>query len=196
MGPGNSSSGQGREQLGRGFLPRHLKLHPRLWRGHLKLRRQLPPLPTLWALRKVGACQLFRIAASRLRLHTAPRTHRMTTELVEEAPRPSTFAGKLKLEDFGFKDERPQPVPPEPAAVDNRCRRRCRRLAPRHGGPPSASLRRHLPRAHRRNSRTRCCGGSGRGKRQKSGYAPPSKYAHLPSLPDAIAPNLICSSSG
>ncbi|KAK5663552.1 hypothetical protein OQA88_3983 [Cercophora sp. LCS_1] len=28
-------------------------------------------------------------------------------------------------------------------------------------------------------------------KRQKSGYAPPSTYAHLPLLPDAIAPNLI-----
>lgn len=32
---------------------------------------------------------------------------------------------------------------------------------------------------------------NGKAKRQKSGYAPPSMYAHLPHLPDAIAPNLL-----
>jgi thymine-DNA glycosylase len=112
----------------------------------------------------------------------------MATRPSPEAPAGSpSFAGRLKLQDFAFKEEP---------------RRSPRLSTPLSGSPtptspfPANNNKRKQPSltaADSRDSDSSLTAGSRRKKRPAtSGYAPPSAYAHLPQvLPDALAPNLI-----
>lgn len=93
----------------------------------------------------------------------------------------ATFEGRLKLGDFMYSSG-----PSEPS--ESLPRRSPRRLpsatntTPQQPSPGVASKRKALATSSpskKKRSRT------------ASGYAPPSTYAHLPLLPDAVAPNLL-----
>lgn len=130
---------------------------------------------------------------------------------IESPPSPkATFEGRLKLKDFMFKgastdsssgavevrrspristpksaipgSATPSPTPRRTANITSSARKR---KAP----PPAPATPGSPP------SRSDVASPSPSKKRKRpnksSGYAPPSTYAHLPLLPDAIAPNLL-----
>lgn len=131
----------------------------------------------------------------------------------ESPPSPkATFEGRLKLQDFIFKgasteassgaamlrrspristpkstilgSPTPSPTPQRTASITGSARKRKAATA-----PPSASATPSSPSSLNKLSSP---SPSKKRKRPKaSGYAPPSTYAHLPLLPDAIAPNLL-----
>ena len=80
-----------------------------------------------------------------------------------------SFQGKLQLQDFMH-------TPPSSSP------RRSTRLQPLTRSPSSTPSREPSRTPIKKDKRR---------KRPPTGYAPPSTYAHLPPLPDAILPNLI-----
>ncbi|KAH8883828.1 DNA glycosylase [Thozetella sp. PMI_491] len=121
------------------------------------------------------------------------------TDNAEERPPPS-FEGRLKLQDFMF----------QAAESESPARRRSPRLSVPAGGaspspvrpasanpkPPSRGAsplkRKSAARDVVRSSSSTPASPPAKKRRPKpSGYAPPSTYAHLPLLPDAVAPNLL-----
>ncbi|KAK3310253.1 uracil-DNA glycosylase-like protein [Chaetomium strumarium] len=128
-----------------------------------------------------------------------------TTDTAEDGRPPPTFQGRLELDSFRFNANVTATGP---------------RRSPRISRTPSVtavpSARSPIPTSPspaKRKALTVADGGSGEGDvssptsssstskksttprakrtRQSSSYAPPSTYAHLPHLPDAIAPNLL-----
>lgn len=98
--------------------------------------------------------------------------------------KPATFEGRLQLKKFMYTSQ--QPI------------RRSPRFAAASESPSSssaASVTASSSSNKRRQSATpRSASSSPQKKkrtRPKAGYAPPSTYAHLPELPDAVAPNLL-----
>lgn len=101
--------------------------------------------------------------------------------------KPASFTGRLQLQDFMhapdaspsprrsprvssiLKDTKPSPALPSPSPLAS-----SKRKSPSSASTPSSST---SPTKRPRN--------------KTAGYAPPSTYAHLPLLPDAIAPNLL-----
>ncbi|PKK44996.1 hypothetical protein CI102_9541 [Trichoderma harzianum] len=98
--------------------------------------------------------------------------------------KPATFEGRLQLKKFMYTSQ--QPI------------RRSPRFAAASESPSSssaASVTASSSSNKRRQSATPSSASSSPQKkkrtRPKAGYAPPSTYAHLPELPDAVAPNLL-----
>ncbi|KAK3984876.1 uracil-DNA glycosylase-like protein [Cladorrhinum sp. PSN332] len=101
-------------------------------------------------------------------------------------PKPPTFEGRLKLADFMFKASSASASGPP---------RRSPRLTSTPSvsqtetpPPPSPSSK---PASSKRKAPSSAPSQSPRKRPSSSSYAPPSRYAHLPHLPDAIAPNLL-----
>lgn len=95
-----------------------------------------------------------------------------------EALRPSSFKGRLDMETFRFVAGKPTKGTATPT-----------RPSTRASSTPVAS-----PAKRKADTDTEAVVTSPHKKkrnRPKSGYAPPSTYAHLPLLPDALAPNLL-----
>lgn len=108
-------------------------------------------------------------------------------------PQQPTFQGRLKLSDFMFK-------PADVSAGSGTPRRSPRfTLTPSVSETPEASPSPSLsrpsspakPSSSKRKAPSTPSTSSSPRKRPSSSYAPPSTYAHLPFLPDAIAPNLL-----
>lgn len=105
-----------------------------------------------------------------------------TTVAIDRTPSPPSFKKQLRLQDFMFtgssavrrSPRHSTPVPKPERSISPTKRKAATADADENTGTESTSSSSRSPR-----------------KRQKSGYAPPSTYAHLPLLPDAIAPNLI-----
>lgn len=102
-----------------------------------------------------------------------------------DAPKPATFEGRLQLKDFMY-------------SAPSQLIRRSPRFAAASESPSSsstASVTNPPSSKRRRQTETPDSSSSSPQKkkrnRPKSGYAPPSTYAHLPELPDAVAPNLL-----
>lgn len=130
--------------------------------------------------------------------YEAPANDNMSKEL--------TFEGRLQLKNFMFTGASNNPSPSEP-------RRSQRLLAPQQAissqRSPSKSKKRKIqsqspepenPKPSRKKatpststsiSQTPSPSPKKKRTRKPSSYAPPSTYAHLPLLPDAIAPNLL-----
>ncbi|KKP05004.1 hypothetical protein THAR02_02868 [Trichoderma harzianum] len=107
----------------------------------------------------------------------------ITAESVDSG-KPATFEGRLQLKKFMYTSQ--QPI------------RRSPRFAAASESPSSssaASVTTSSSSNKRRQSATPRSASSSPQKKQrtrpKAGYAPPSTYAHLPELPDAVAPNLL-----
>ncbi|KAH6609318.1 G/T mismatch-specific thymine DNA glycosylase [Trichoderma cornu-damae] len=103
-----------------------------------------------------------------------------------DARKPATFEGRLQLKDFMFSAQQPVRRSPRFAAASE---------SPSSSSsaagvtvPPSSKKKRLRP-----ETQTSSSSSSQQKKRARpsSGYAPPSTYAHLPELPDAVAPNLL-----
>ncbi|PTB40598.1 hypothetical protein M441DRAFT_58096 [Trichoderma asperellum CBS 433.97] len=98
----------------------------------------------------------------------------------------ATFEGRLQLKDFMYS------APQQPI-------RRSPRFAAASESPSSSSVTSvtNPPPSSKRRRQTETPDSSSSSpqkkqrNRPKSGYAPPSTYAHLPELPDAVAPNLL-----
>jgi thymine-DNA glycosylase len=108
---------------------------------------------------------------------------------------PATFKGQLKMTDFVFKKGGSEPDP--------LVRRSPRLSTPIRSTPSSSSPATAAPAPSRTSSASTKRKSSTKDdsqlsslstkkrQRQPAGYAPPSTYAHLPLLPDAIAQNLL-----
>lgn len=96
---------------------------------------------------------------------------------------PSSFKGRLDMENFRFTAGSTDKKPTTPL-------RRSTRLS----STPVASNPASIPTKRKAEASVTSLSESPQKKkrnRPKSGYAPPSTYAHLPLLPDALAPNLL-----
>ncbi|PNY24551.1 G/U mismatch-specific uracil DNA glycosylase [Tolypocladium capitatum] len=95
----------------------------------------------------------------------------------EAGPRePPTFKGRLPLDGFRYS------APETPPRRNPRRSATASVVASPVGNEPSRTSSREGPSSPARGKKR---------KRPSAGYAPPSTYAHLPLLPDAIAPNLL-----
>lgn len=97
--------------------------------------------------------------------------------------RPSTFQGRLDMENFRFAAGKSDKMNTTPI-------RRSTRISSALATTPrkrkaEASVESPPPTTPESSTQKK------KRKRPKSGYAPPSTYAHLPLLPDALAPNLL-----
>ncbi|KAI1136128.1 DNA glycosylase [Hypoxylon sp. FL0543] len=118
----------------------------------------------------------------------------------------SSFEGRLQLKNFMFTGSTPSPSSPEP-------RRSQRLLTPQSvASSPVASRSPYKSRKRKGQPEAQDVETSSGSRqstplvsftsppkkrsRKSSSYAPPSTYAHLPHLPDAIAPNLLILSIG
>ncbi|KAI1064785.1 hypothetical protein LB507_000151 [Fusarium sp. FIESC RH6] len=103
-------------------------------------------------------------------------------------PQPATFKGRLQMSDFMFKSTDPT-VKGETSPI-----RRSSRFKPSTSSAPAASTQVNVTKkTKRRNTEDKENDVTPKKKRARpsSGYAPPSTYAHLPGLPDAITDNLL-----
>lgn len=99
-----------------------------------------------------------------------------------QSPTPASFNGKLNISDFAFAPETSgkNGLSPSP-------RRSARTAVKGSDQNRPQSLKRKSSTSSARSSQS-----PSKKSRKPSGYAPPSKYAHLPPLPDILAPNLLC----
>ncbi|OAQ76149.1 mismatch-specific thymine-DNA glycosylate [Purpureocillium lilacinum] len=125
------------------------------------------------------------------------------------SPAPASFKGRLQLDSFKYSGPEtrllrrsprhsasasaaPSPSPgrsPSHRASSTSSRKRSRSSPSSREALPTSS---ESPSTDSRSPSQSTTGGSGsKRKRASTGYAPPSTYAHLPHLPDAILPNLI-----
>ena len=103
-------------------------------------------------------------------------------------PQPATFKGRLQMSDFMFKSTDPT-VKGETSPI-----RRSPRFKPSTSSAPVTSTQVTVTKkTKRRNTEDNENDVTPKKKRARpsSGYAPPSTYAHLPGLPDAITDNLL-----
>ncbi|KAJ6442941.1 mismatch-specific thymine-DNA glycosylate [Purpureocillium lavendulum] len=125
----------------------------------------------------------------------------MEGQEVPGSSEPATFKGRLQLDSFKYNAPEPQLLrrsprhsasssavaTPSPGPSPSR-RARSTSSRKRSRSPPSQDSPSRSP---SKEARSRSRSASGKRKRPSAGYAPPSTYAHLPHLPDAILPNLI-----
>ncbi len=108
-------------------------------------------------------------------------------------PQPSSFHGRLQLQDFMYQSaDAPAPrrsarhaaaaaavaSPSTSSALSTRATPSPRKRARAPSSPPPSSSATGVAKSKKK-------------KRPASGYAPPSTYAHLPLLPDAVCANLL-----
>ncbi|KAH6692676.1 G/U mismatch-specific uracil DNA glycosylase [Plectosphaerella plurivora] len=100
-------------------------------------------------------------------------------------PKPASFSGRLQLRDFMHVEE-PSPVRRSPRNMSTTTA--MTPPLPRPSPSPSPSKRKSpsVPSTNTSSKRSRPSS-----SRKSSSYAPPSTYAHLPPLPDAVAPNML-----
>lgn len=107
-----------------------------------------------------------------------PVVEQVQDEALSSPPKPATFKGRLQLNDFAFKSDQPDST---------------RRRSPRFAS--SASSTAVSKRVNNSDDQEDDGAKPQKKKRRRArtpaGYAPPSTYAHLPGLPDAIADNLL-----
>ncbi|KAI1774754.1 DNA glycosylase [Hypoxylon cercidicola] len=121
--------------------------------------------------------------------------------LADDVPKESSFSGRLQLKNFMFTGANQDASSPSP--------RRSQRLSTPQlaastplGSPSKSKKRKAQPEASEADSdapskKPRGKRGTPAGSPKKrarpssSAYAPPSTYAHLPTLPDAVAPDLL-----
>ncbi|KAM0440932.1 hypothetical protein ACHAPT_000235 [Fusarium lateritium] len=103
-------------------------------------------------------------------------------EVLSSPPKPATFKGRLQLSEFAFQSDQDAP----------------RRRSPRFAASVSASsASATVSKRTRDDDQEEEDDAKPQKKKKKkraraaAGYAPPSTYAHLPGLPDAIADNLL-----
>ncbi|KAH0530517.1 hypothetical protein TsFJ059_005129 [Trichoderma semiorbis] len=100
--------------------------------------------------------------------------------------KPATFEGRLQLKKFMYTSQQPIRRSPRFAAASE---------SPSSSSAASVTASSSPNKNKRRQSATPSSASSSPQKkkrtRPKAGYAPPSTYAHLPELPDAVAPNLL-----
>lgn len=114
-------------------------------------------------------------------LHEKPQV-KSEEEEINEKPSgllPPSFNGRLDLSSFAFQS--PTPVKKEAASPSPS-------KSPRKSPFPSTTTGVEQPSKKRKAETTQS---PSKKARTSSGYAPPSTYSHLPSLPDRILPNLI-----
>ncbi|KAH7156282.1 uracil-DNA glycosylase-like protein [Dactylonectria macrodidyma] len=101
----------------------------------------------------------------------------------QSLPQPATFNGRLQLSDFAFKSSSSGLAPESATPVPTR-------RSPRFNLTSSSTSSSKRPQQDDDND-----GKANKTKKKRartaSGYAPPSTYAHLPLLPDAIAEDLL-----
>ncbi|QSZ29650.1 hypothetical protein DSL72_004166 [Monilinia vaccinii-corymbosi] len=94
-----------------------------------------------------------------------------------------SFADKLNISSFAYSPDltsRPRPSPRKPSSTSSTPRPSPSPLKRKpHPAPPSSASSSSSPAKKPRS-------------RAPTGYAPPSLYAHLPPLPDVLAPDLLC----
>ncbi|KAK3393659.1 hydrolase-like protein [Podospora didyma] len=127
----------------------------------------------------------------------------------EDGPPPPTFEGRLKLQEFildastgagGAARRSPRLLPPTslplpgaaaPSPLRSGGRSRSSTSSPAKRKPPSSESDETSTTRSSNSKKPRNNSSSSKKKQSSSGYAPPSTYAHLPLLPDAIGPNLL-----
>ncbi|KAF4449425.1 TDG/mug DNA glycosylase [Fusarium austroafricanum] len=109
-------------------------------------------------------------------------------DISSSPPQPATFKGRLEMSDFMFKSTEPS-VKGQTSPI---------RRSPRFKASAASTLTSANPativkRRKKRDSEEKGNEVQPKKKRARpaSGYAPPSTYAHLPGLPDAITHNLV-----
>ncbi|KAF5027757.1 hypothetical protein F66182_135 [Fusarium sp. NRRL 66182] len=110
-------------------------------------------------------------------------------DISSSPPQPATFKGRLQMSDFMFKSTEPGDSSPV---------RRSPRFTASTSSIPVSSTSGTVTKRTKRNNQDDHDGDNDvkpkktkKRTRPSSGYAPPSTYAHLKGLPDAIAPNLL-----
>lgn len=122
-------------------------------------------------------------------------------EQPQSSPQPATFKGRLQLSDFAFKSSNSELTPDSSASTPTR------RRSPRFNLTSSSAAPNKRPQEDEdekdeKDETDDNIGSNGNngnnGKKTKkkrartaAGYAPPSTYAHLPLLPDAISQHLL-----
>ncbi|PNP83280.1 hypothetical protein FNYG_03602 [Fusarium nygamai] len=108
-------------------------------------------------------------------------------EISSSPPQPATFKGRLQMSDFIFKSNEPSSSQTSPI-----------RRSPRFTTPTTSTSTSSASAAKTKRTKERDAEGiekeikpKKKRARQASGYAPPSTYAHLKGLPDAIGSNLL-----
>ncbi|KAK3907013.1 hydrolase-like protein [Staphylotrichum tortipilum] len=124
----------------------------------------------------------------------------MGSDPSEDARPTPTFQGRLKLENFMFDDasaprrstRSSTAALAAAAAPSTLSKQPSARAGPKRKAPPGVDDANHVSEAPSPSaSSTAVSGTAAKRARQKSSYAPPSTYAHLPLLPDAMGPNLL-----
>ena len=135
----------------------------------------------------------------------------MLSHQTEETKVKPTFKGRLALQDFAFRETISPPVRRSPRLATSVSPSEATARSPllltpgSSGRSRSVSSRPSVSPVKRKSQENDSDGSTANSpegtaslasksnarKRQKSGYAPPSIYAHLSTLPDAMAPNLL-----
>ncbi|KAL7943218.1 DNA glycosylase [Trichoderma barbatum] len=101
-----------------------------------------------------------------------------------DSGKPATFEGRLQLKDFMYSSQQPVRRSPRFTAATE---------SPSSSSATSVTV--PSPSKRRRQSATPSSSSASPQKKKRtrpsSGYAPPSTYAHLPELPDAVTANLL-----
>ncbi|KAL7939608.1 DNA glycosylase [Trichoderma chlorosporum] len=103
-----------------------------------------------------------------------------------ESGKPATFEGRIELKSFIYSQQPIRRSPRFAAASESPSSSATSVTAP---SPPSSSPKKRRPSATPSSSSS--SPQKKKRARPSAGYAPPSTYAHLPELPDAVAPNLL-----
>lgn len=101
----------------------------------------------------------------------------------QQSPKTATFEGRLQLKDFMFKSDS--------MAATRRSARLSGVAAPTTALIQQVSTSTSRTSSPKRKSPSSSASESKTKRSRSSGYAPPSTYAHLPLLPDAITENLL-----
>ncbi|RFU75330.1 mismatch-specific thymine-dna glycosylate [Trichoderma arundinaceum] len=104
-----------------------------------------------------------------------------------DSRKPATFQGRLQLKDFVYSVQQPLRRSPRfPGGSESPSSSSAVSVTARSpSSSSSASKKRRQP------TESGSSPWSPQKKKRSSGYAPPSTYAHLPLLPDAVGPNLL-----
>ncbi|KAM5355460.1 hypothetical protein ACJ41O_002106 [Fusarium nematophilum] len=114
-------------------------------------------------------------------------------EAQSSPPKAATFKGRLQLSEFMFKSSEPGSAT---TSGDSSPRRRSPRFAASTASASASSTPTTIPKRTRKGPQEGEEEDGGKPQKKKrarpsAGYAPPSTYAHLPGLPDAIADDLL-----
>ncbi|KAM0564596.1 hypothetical protein ACHAPJ_000811 [Fusarium lateritium] len=111
-------------------------------------------------------------------------------DISSSPPQPATFKGRLQMSEFMFKSSEPNAANGESSPI-----RRSPRFKTSTSSAPAPSTPVPVKKTtKKRNTHERTDDAAPKRKkraRPSSGYAPPSTYAHLKGLPDAITHNLL-----